>query len=98
MDCLVDWCMIEDESRFIYFALCCIVTCSLSVFSQLSLEVRGIATKGMQYGFLGGLVHMIVIVGLTRKAHLFYIVLTHNLFPSPFTARGIATKGARSMD
>ena len=28
---------VEDESRFIYFALCCIVTCSLSVFSQLSL-------------------------------------------------------------
>ena len=47
MDCLVDWCTIEDESRFIYFALCCIVTCSLSVFSQLSLEARGIATKGM---------------------------------------------------
>ena len=47
---------------------------------------------------MGGLVHMIVIVGLTRKVHLFYIVLTRNLFPSLFTARGIATKGARSMD
>ena len=67
------------------------------MFSQLSLEVRGIATKGMQYGLIAGLVHMIVIVGLTHKVHLFYIVLTRNLF-SLFTARGIATKGVRSMD
>ena len=55
------------------------------MFSQLSLEARGIATKGMQHGLLGGLVQMIedkdaeliVIVGQTRKVHLFCIVLTH---------------------
>ena len=35
-----------------------------------------------------------MIVGLTRKVHLFYIVLTRNLF-SLFTARGIATKGTQ---
>ena len=29
------------------------------MFSQLSLEARGIATKGVQHGLLGGLVHMI---------------------------------------
>ena len=55
------------------------------MFSQLSLEVRGITTKGMQHGLLGGMVHMIedkdaeliVIVGQTCKVHLFCIVLTH---------------------
>ena len=29
------------------------------MFSQLSLEARGIATKGMQHGLLGGMVQMI---------------------------------------
>ena len=29
------------------------------MFSQLNLEARGIATKGMQHGLLGGMVHMI---------------------------------------
>ena len=29
------------------------------MFLQLSLGVRGIATKGMQHGLLGGLVQMI---------------------------------------
>ena len=42
------------------FHLFCIVLYrNLSVFSQLSLEARGIATKGMQHGLLGGMVHMI---------------------------------------
>ena len=45
MDCLVDWCTIEDESRFIYFALCYMVTCSLSVFSQLSCRQEGLLLK-----------------------------------------------------
>ena len=37
---------------------------------------------------------LIVIVGLTRKVHLFCIVLYRNLFSSPLSseARGIATK------
>ena len=52
------------------------------MFSQLSLEARGIATKGTQHG---GIVQMfedkdaefIVIVRQTRKVNLFCIVLTH---------------------
>ena len=69
------------------------------MFPQLSLEARGIATKGMQHGLLGGMAQMIedkdaeliVMVGLTHKVHLLY----HNLFSSLLSSEviGVAIKG-----
>ena len=66
MDCLVEWCKEKDAELIVIvgqtykvYLFCIVLThvvsFPLAVFSQLSLEARGIATKGMRHGLLGGM-------------------------------------------